>query len=160
MKIMILYTITFLSIVFSHCQIPCGIFDDIHRVLEIDEHIKTIDKSINFINSLSEKLEKEPHDMNQIVRWINTKEDHSIKIQNLISDYFLAQRIKPKDIKSNEYDKYIKLVTACHKIIYFSMKLKQNVDTNIIKELKNNLNLLVEHYFNDEQKKYLRESRK
>ena len=40
MKIMILYTMTFLSLVFSHCQIPCGIFDDIHRVLEIDEHIK------------------------------------------------------------------------------------------------------------------------
>ncbi|MEZ6076164.1 MAG: superoxide dismutase [Ni] [Pirellulaceae bacterium] len=32
--------------------------------------------------------------MNQLVRWVNTKEDHASKIQHTIAQYFMTQRIK------------------------------------------------------------------
>lgn len=155
MKNILIYTITLFSFIYSHCQVPCGIFDDIHRIVEIDEHIKTINKSISNIISLSNEKE-DSQNMNQLIRWINTKENHSNKIQNLVSEYFLAQRIKPVEKNDTDYDRYVELTTVCHKIIYLSMKLKQNVDSEITIQLKNNINLLVDMYFNDEQKRHLK----
>ena len=31
---------------FSHCEIPCGIYDDAMRITMIQEHITTIEKSM------------------------------------------------------------------------------------------------------------------
>jgi hypothetical protein len=39
--------------VFSHCQIPCGIYDDQARLDMMAEHIGTIEKSINQVNEIS-----------------------------------------------------------------------------------------------------------
>ena len=61
--------------IFSHCQIPCGIYSDAMQIVQIKEDLQTIEKAINMINMLSAKAD--PQSLNQINRWINTKEDHA-----------------------------------------------------------------------------------
>ena len=41
------------SIVYSHCQIPCGIYDDDMRFKMMEEHITTIEKSMKLISQIS-----------------------------------------------------------------------------------------------------------
>jgi len=120
--------------VFAHCQIPCGIFDDDLRITSIQEDISTIEKSINEIARL--QLEKKV-DFNQMVRWINNKETHAGKIQTVIAEYFLAQRVKPvADKSSPEYADYIKKLTALHEVILAAMKSKQSLDLENVKKLR------------------------
>jgi len=75
------------SIAYSHCQIPCGIYDDEARFGEIDEHITTIEKSMKEIERLS--AEAKPN-MNQIVRWVNNKEHHADELSEIATYYFMA----------------------------------------------------------------------
>ncbi len=76
----------------AHCQIPCGIYDDELRVQLIEEHITTIEKSMNQIIAIPKTA---PIDYNQLVRWVNNKETHATEIQDIVTAYFMAQRIKP-----------------------------------------------------------------
>ena len=41
------------SVILAHCQVPCGIYDDALRIIQIKEDFQTIDKSISKINVLS-----------------------------------------------------------------------------------------------------------
>jgi nickel superoxide dismutase len=84
----------FASIVYSHCQIPCGIHDDPARFVTLAEHIATIEKSMNQINELSQ--ESKPN-FNQIVRWVQNKDSHADELSEIVTYYFMAQRIKPAD---------------------------------------------------------------
>ena len=77
----------------AHCQIPCGVYDDTMRVKMIEEHTLTILKSMNYISMNQNDLEKQ----NQVTRWILNKEKHAQEIQDIVSKYFLTQRIKLKD---------------------------------------------------------------
>ena len=79
---------------YSHCEIPCGIFDDSVRVALIYEHITTIEKSMVKIKEL-EAADKV--DYNQLVRWVMNKEEHALEIQHIVSQYFLHQRVKIVD---------------------------------------------------------------
>ena len=38
----------------SHCEIPCGIYDDQMRITLLNEHIATIEKSMDKINNPSD----------------------------------------------------------------------------------------------------------
>ena len=76
----------------AHCQIPCGIFDDEKRVELIEEHIVTVEKSMKKIAELGAA---ESVDYNQLVRWVSNKETHALEIQEIVTAYFMAQRIKP-----------------------------------------------------------------
>ena len=40
---------------FSHCEIPCGIYDDGMRIKMLREHIATIEKSIKTIQTLEKE---------------------------------------------------------------------------------------------------------
>ncbi len=60
--------------VFSHCEIPCGVYDDEMRFTMIKEHITTIEKAIKKIVNLSGQ---QPPNFNQIVRWVTNKEKHA-----------------------------------------------------------------------------------
>ena len=84
---------------FCHCQVPCGIYDDAVRIVLLKEHVATIEKAMNQIEQLSQS-KRNAQNMNQLTRWVNTKEEHATLIQSMVADYFLAQRIKPK--KKNE----------------------------------------------------------
>ncbi len=115
----------------AHCQIPCGIYNDDVVFGELMTDVTTIEKSMNQINALSEDLDENPH---QLVRWINNKEAHAQKIQDTMSAYFLAQRIK-LDLKDSDGDKYYKLVSLAHKITVLAMKCKQTTDLENVKAL-------------------------
>jgi len=95
--LLVLATMSFIFIshkTSSHCEVPCGIYDDELRVELIYEHISTIEKAIKQI----EELEKEiPVNYNQMIRWVNTKEEHATKIQDIVNQYFMTQRVKAVD---------------------------------------------------------------
>ena len=148
-----------MSLVSAHCQIPCGIYDDVLRVVSLQEDISTIQKSINKIHELGDS-KKSIQNQNQLVRWVNNKESHAQLIQDVISEYFLAQRIKPKSSSEKEYDKYVQLSTSCQKIIFYAMKCKQNVDTQYVEKLSEELESFVAIYLDEHGKEHLQDMRK
>ena len=120
--------------VYAHCQIPCGIYDDDARAEMIAEHIKTIDKAMKQITTLSAETEK---NYNQIVRWVQNKETHADEIAEIVTQYFMAQRIKPAESKDKEaYESYIANLTILHEMLVVSMKAKQTTDVKQVEELK------------------------
>jgi small subunit ribosomal protein S27Ae len=62
----------------GHCQVPCGIFDDPAMVAELKQHAITIRKSM--VQSTELHATGDLQSLNQVVRWINTKEDACSKI--------------------------------------------------------------------------------
>ncbi|MFA6103224.1 MAG: superoxide dismutase [Ni] [Victivallaceae bacterium] len=132
--------------IFAHCQVPCGIFDDDLRLAAIQEDILTIEKSINEIVRLQAG---KTIDYNQIVRWINNKDKHAETIQATVTDYFMAQRVRPvTDKNSPEYADYIKKLTLLHGILVAAMKSKQSLDLENVAKLRAlsaELNPLFEH---------------
>ena len=122
---------------YSHCQIPCGIYDDEMRVSQLKENTATIEKSISEIL----KLEKMKNiENNQMVRWVFNKDKHADSTIDIVTNYFLAQRIKIEDGASKK-DIYLYQLELLHKIIVCSMKAKQSLNIENIKELKNNIPL-------------------
>ena len=111
---------------YSHCQIPCGIYDDELRIKQIKEHITTIEKSMKLITELSKESDK---NYNQIVRWVNNKETHADKIIETATHYFLAQRIKPAEYGDAAAVKaYQDKLEKLHHIIVYAMKCKQTAE--------------------------------
>ncbi len=111
----------------AHCEIPCGIYEDSVRIGLIREHITTMEKSMIQIKNL-EKAETVEY--NQLVRWIMNKEDHALKLQSIVTQYFMTQRIKP------ETENYDKKLSTLHKLLIYSMKVKQTTDLDNIKMLR------------------------
>ncbi len=139
----------------AHCEVPCGIYNDMLRVELLMEHFTTIEKSMTQINKLSNEENK---NYNQLVRWINTKEEHANKIQNIVYQYFMSQRIsikKEDDRKARK--KYISQITLAHKLLVLAMKTKQSTDTKYIAELQSTLKQFTEVYFSKEDLKHLKE---
>jgi nickel superoxide dismutase len=124
----------FATIAYSHCQIPCGIYDDHVRFDMISEHITTIEKSMKMITELSKQ---EKANMNQIVRWVQNKEKHADEISHIVTHYFMAQRVKPSPkTEGKEYDEYVKKLTLLHKMLISSMKAKQTIDLVNVERLR------------------------
>ena len=119
--------------VYSHCQIPCGIYDDPVRLKMIGEHTMTIEKSMKQIVELSETR---ADNNNQIVRWVHNKEQHADALSEIVTDYFLAQRIKPAESDSPQYKNYIRQLTLLHQMLQTSMKCKQTTDLSQVEKLK------------------------
>jgi len=113
--------------VFSHCEIPCGIYDDAARIKLIAEHITTIENSMKQISAI-EKQKSLNH--NQLVRWISNKEKHADEIQTIVSQYFMTQRIKPD---SKDYLGKLKLL---HQMLIYAMKCKQTIDIENAEKLR------------------------
>ena len=141
----------FLTQLNAHCQIPCGVYDDAMRVKMIEEHTLTILKSMNYIKTNQNDLQQQ----NQVTRWIMNKEQHAQEIQEIISEYFLTQRIKLKDDSKESKDLYHAQLAALHSILLDAMKCKQTIDTSITNSLLENLNKFVNLYFDEHGKKHL-----
>jgi nickel superoxide dismutase len=121
-------------VLYSHCQIPCGIYGDPARLDMIAENITTIEKSMKLIVELSAK---EKPDMNQLVRWVQNKEKHADDTSHIITYYFMAQRIKPVDRADTEnYQKYVKQLTLLHRMLVYTMKTKQTTDLANVEKLR------------------------
>ncbi len=108
----------------AHCQVPCGIYADDVVFGELETDVATIEKAMAQINALKAGAGKDPH---QLVRWVINKEAHAQNIQDTMSAYFLAQRIK-LDLKQTDAKKYSSLVELAHKITVLAMKCKQGTD--------------------------------
>lgn len=129
----------------AHCEIPCGIYDDRMRVEMIREDILTLERSMKQIQELSVQADK---NYNQLVRWIVNKEAHADKIQEVIYQYFMSQRIKSADEKEGAaYEKYAKELALLHKMLVYAMKAKQEVDLNIIAVLRDLVDAFEMSYF-------------
>jgi len=122
----------------AHCEIPCGIYDDQLRTKLIAEHATTIEKSMKQIMGLSKA---EPTNYNQLVRWVSNKEKHATKIQHIVSQYFMTQRIKP------DQKKYAEKLMVLHKMLIAAMQCKQTTDLAHVKELRAHLKEFETLYF-------------
>ena len=135
--------------VYSHCQMPCGIYDDPARIQAMAENITTLEKSIQQINALSGKTSAQ--DNNQVVRWIMTKDAHADELSETITYYFMAQRIKPSaPTDTKAYAKYIRELTLLHQMLQTSMKVKQTVDLAHIQTLRSQLHDFSDSYLGAE----------
>ena len=142
------------NMVYAHCQIPCGIYGDKTRFEMLREYITTIEKSMNEIN----KLSKDPAtNINQLVRWVNNKDQHADEFTEIVTYYFLAQRIKIIDPQDKaEYSKYQQKLSLLHQMMVFSMKCKQSTELKNVDKLKVLVDAFEGIYFSEEDKKHLK----
>lgn len=139
-----LLSITFLPNASAHCEVPCGIYGDSLRISLIYEHISTIEKAMNQINTLSKE---DNLNYNQIVRWVNNKEKHAEEIQEIVAQYFLHQRVKIKKSTEDGYNLYVKQLRLLHAVQVYAMKAKQGTDLKNISELRKNVHGFEHAYF-------------
>ena len=137
----------------AHCEIPCGIYHDDLRIHLIEEYIDTIEKSMVAINELSKN--KDPLSINQLVRWVDNKEEHAKKIQYIIWQYFFTQRVKPVDPNDKErYKVYLRELELLNRLNFLAMKSKQSVDTKVVKEMRKVLAEFEKLYFKNKKHKH------
>ncbi|CAJ1922099.1 unnamed protein product [Cylindrotheca closterium] len=129
----------------GHCQVPCGIFDDPAMVGQLKEMAVTIRKSMAQSKELHAAGDLQS--MNQIVRWINTKEEHCAKIITMVGEYCLCQRVKPTVFGSDK--DYVDALKAHHAVMQAAMKAKQTVDVAACDALDHALEDMAKMYIKD-----------
>ncbi|CCB85783.1 MULTISPECIES: superoxide dismutase [Ni] [Parachlamydia] len=115
------------SPLYSHCQMPCGIYHDNMIYDQIDQYVETMVKGITV---LTDNKFTTLHDKNEFVRWIMTKETESNKVSELITTYFLQQKIKPDEEDST------KKVVMAHRLLFLIVGIKQNIDIKMVKNFQ------------------------
>ncbi len=109
----------------AHCEIPCGIYGDDARFASIFEDIETIQKAMTQIEKLSDSLS----DINQLTRWVNNKESHANHVQEVVTQYFMTQRVKLPDFSDEDaVTSYRDKVALLHQMLVYAMKCKQTTD--------------------------------
>ncbi len=109
----------------AHCEVPCGIYSDDTVFTDLYTHVATIEKAMSQITELSKDASA---NANQISRWVTNKESHATKIQEVVSQYFLTQRIKTTEMESNK-EAYVTKLTQLHQMTVLAMKCKQTTDS-------------------------------
>ena len=143
----IILILLFNNRVFAHCQVPCGIYDDALRILQIKEDFNTIKKAVIKIKELSKYSDEISH--NQLTRWIIAKENQASNIQKIVSEYFLTQRIKETNLK------YIEQITTLQRLLVTAMKCKQSLDHVNVNEGLQLITSFSEVYFDSHGLKHL-----
>lgn len=118
--------LTFLtSNLIAHCQMPCGIYHDNMVYDQIDQFVETVYKGITVLNESKFSTVREK---NEFVRWVGEKEKSCNEAANLLTVFFLQQKIKP-----GEEDTVKRLVSA-HKLLFLLVAIKQNTDLDFVKQ--------------------------
>ena len=126
--------LAFCSVAFAHCQLPCGIYNDETRFAMLGENIITIERAMKMIVDLSDDAEP---NHNQIVRWVDAKNQHADDIAHVVSWYFLQQRVKPVDgADAAAHEAYVHKLTLLHEMLLYSMKAKQTTDLSHVEKLE------------------------
>lgn len=135
----------------AHCEIPCGIYGDEAKFAEMKQDAQTVEKGINQILELS----KDPSaNANQIVRWVNNKDEHANKIKEAVAFYFLSQRIKaPESTDKKDVETYHQNLVQLHEITVAAMKTKQTTDVEWAKKLTNAIDAFEKSYMKEHEKK-------
>lgn len=135
MTIAVLFAAITATTVRAHCQMPCGIYDDPMRIKLMEEQISVIDKAMTKI----EANESE----NQNVRWVMTKDKQADEFSEIVTAYFMAQRIKPG------CDDYAQKIAALHEMVIYSMKCKQTTDHANVEKLQELVHTFEKLYFGE-----------
>ncbi len=135
----------------AHCEIPCGIYDDVTRMKLIMEHIATIERSMQQINQLEGNQEV---NNNQLIRWVNNKEKHATELQDIATQYFMFQRIKI-NAAGELSEQHAKLLAHLHQLCVYAMKCKQGCDINQVAKLREAAKNFAEGYFDKHQLEHL-----
>lgn len=122
----------------SHCQVPCGIYNDHARVDQMLEDATTVIKAGHMISELAGKTDAQS--ANQMSRWVMNKEKHAQNVISTISDYFLTQRVKASQ------NDYVQRLKDHHAVIVAAMKAKQNADVEFGKKLQRMIKALEKYY--------------
>lgn len=109
----------------AHCQMPCGIYHDEMVFNQIDQYIETMYKGLT---ELKNNKFSTPVERNNFFRWVMLKETASNEMANLLTEYFLQQKIKP-----GEPDTAKRLISV-HKMLFELTAIKQNVDLKMIED--------------------------
>lgn len=136
LTVSVLYCAVLAVNVQAHCQIPCGIYDDQMRIHLMEEHVATIEKSMKSITAESNQ--------NQAVRWVINKNEHADELAEIVTYYFMAQRIKPG------CDDYNLKLSQLHEILIYSMKAKQTTDLAHVEKLKELIHAFEHSYLGGE----------
>ena len=99
--------------------------------MQMLEDQTTIEKSSKLILELAN--EDDGQSKNQLARWVSTKESHASKIQKIIAEYFLTQRIK------STAKNYENLLRGAHSVMVAAMKCKQSTEASAAKNLKESI---------------------
>ena len=147
----------FIVSILAHCQVPCGIYDDKARLISMLEDTETIRKAVNEIEHIyADHQPLKPNDYNQIVRWVNTKEDHASNIIKTLTEYFILQvsffsfflPIKDflTEIKRVNIGESEKLVDY-HTAMKYSLLCKQTVEIKKVDQLAQQILKLGRKYY-------------
>jgi len=123
----------------AHCQIPCGIYDDARVFDELEEHVRTIERSVRGI--------AEAQSVHDAARWTLNKETHAQLIQDRAQDYFLAQRVTPVSPRARGFGDYLTSLRLLHEMIVAAMGAKQSADPAPAARLKSAVEAYRAHYF-------------
>jgi nickel superoxide dismutase len=125
------------------------------RVAMLYEDIATVEKSMQQVVALSEDPAA---NANQLVRWVNNKEEHCDKIQRIVTQYFMTQRIKPVPASDTEArERYAAQLAALHGMLIQAMKAKQTTDPVHVEKLRGLVEKFSALYFSKEELEHLRE---
>ena len=137
----------------AHCQVPCGIYTDKMRIDMLMEDCATIEKAMVQLAEAPDTAQARQ----QFVRWVTTKEAHAQNVQDVVAQYWLAQRIKPltEGSTAEENAKYFAQLSNLHHITVHAMKCKQGLDTSSVKSLRESAKAFSESYFSAEDLEHL-----
>ncbi len=108
----------------AHCQMPCGIYHDAMVYDQIDQYVETMVKAMAMLN---DSKFSSARDRNEFTRWVITKEEESDNMAQLITKYFLQQKIKPGEDDTN------KRLDSAHKLLFLLVQIKQTVDVKFVR---------------------------
>lgn len=128
----------------AHCQVPCGIYDDAARISAMLEDATTIEKATRSIQDLGGSHDVQS--INQVTRWVITKEDHATHIIETVSAYFLTQKVKEVAPGAPAYPDYLNSLAVHHRVLRAAMKTKQSVDPANVKTLRESIEALGQLY--------------
>ena len=128
----------------GHCQVPCGIYDDHARVVSLKENAASIAKAMPEINA--KLTQGTPQSFNQATRWVIEKDRSATAIQDIVSEYFLTQRVKSVTEDGPARDTYLSQLEAFHGILVAAMKCRSTTDPLAAKKLTEAIEQ-IEHWY-------------
>ncbi len=127
----------------AHCEIPCGIYGDEARFAALAEDLTTIEKAMIEIARLAGQSDDHivselarMMDANQLARWVASKEEHANRIQHVVAQYFMTQRLKEVEAGEEGRAAYTEKLVLLHKMLRGAMKCKQTVDVQEVKKMR------------------------
>ncbi len=130
----------------AHCEIPCGIYGDEARFVAIEEDLTTIEKAMKQITALAGQSDAQS--ANQLARWVANKEEHANRVQHVVTQYFMTQRLKEVEQGDEAMAAYTGKLVLLHKMLRGAMKCKQTVDVEQVEKMRTLLREFKQAYQN------------